>query len=139
MTKNTFLWPIRVYYEDTDAGGVVYHSNYLKFLERARTEWLRHLGFGQEQLYRELGFLFAVSRMAIRFRAPARLDDPLTVSVRVAEKKRASLRLEQEIRLQPVGKVLVEASVLVVLLNGRFKPARLLPEFVQQLEKVIDL
>ena len=78
MTKDAFFWPIRVYYEETDAGGVVYHSRYLHFMERARTEWLRQWGFNQERLCRERGLLFAVMKMEIQFLAPARLDDTLT-------------------------------------------------------------
>ena len=78
MMDTLFLWPIRVYYEDTDAGGVVYHSNYLKFMERTRSEWLRQRGFEQESLYRKQGLLFAVANMEIQFLAPARLDDTLS-------------------------------------------------------------
>src|SRR5690606_20285001 len=76
-----FSWPTRVYWEDTDAGGVVYHAQYLAFLERARTEWLRALGYGQEPLRVDHGLVFAVRAMRIDFRAPARLDDALDVSV----------------------------------------------------------
>ena len=125
MTKDAFLWPARVYYEDTDAGGVVYHSNYLKFLERARTEWLRQLGFGQEQLYRLQGLLFAVVHMDVRFLAPARLDDILTVSVQWQDRGRASLRLKQGIYRDPDQQPLIRASVRIALLNRHFKPTRL--------------
>lgn len=125
MTKKTFLWPVRVYYEDTDAGGVVYHSNYLQFMERARTEWLRQLGFDQGALYRERGVLFAVAGMEIRFLAPARLDDTLTISVQVQRQKRASLVLHQTIHRDQDQQQLVWATVRMAVLNPRFKPTRL--------------
>ena len=79
----TFVWPARVYYEDTDAGGVVYYANYLKFLERARTEWLRALGFDQRDLMREAGILFAVRRVEIDYLLPARFDDELEVEAAI--------------------------------------------------------
>lgn len=125
MTKNAFFWPIRVYYEETDAGGVVYHSNYLNFMERARTEWLRHLGFGQEQLYRERGLLFAVTNMEIQFLAPARLDDTLTVSVSLQAHKQASMVLQQTIQHAQLPRQLIQASVRIAVLNQHFKPTRL--------------
>ena len=76
----SFRWPVRVYWEDTDGGGVVYYANYLKFLERCRTEWLRIKGYSQQQLAREAGVLFMVLRVEIDYLAPARLDDELVVS-----------------------------------------------------------
>ncbi|MDR1709287.1 MAG: YbgC/FadM family acyl-CoA thioesterase, partial [Candidatus Accumulibacter sp.] len=78
-----FAFPVRVYYEDTDAGGVVYYANYLKFLERGRAEWLRWLGFDQVDLLRELGLAFVVRRVALDYLKPARLDDELSVDVEV--------------------------------------------------------
>ena len=125
MTKKAFLWPVRVYYEETDAGGVVYHSCYLNFMERARTEWLRHLGFGQEQLHREQGLLFAVTRMEIRFLAPARLDDMLTVSVSLQERRPASLVLQQTIQRDRDQRRLIGAVVRIAALDSRFRPTRL--------------
>jgi tol-pal system-associated acyl-CoA thioesterase len=83
-TRPAFVWPVRVYWEDTDAGGVVYYANYLKFCERARTEWLRALGLGQQAMAERDGLLFVVSSAQVRYRAPARLDDQLMVSVAVA-------------------------------------------------------
>ncbi|MGB5569099.1 MAG: YbgC/FadM family acyl-CoA thioesterase, partial [Sedimenticolaceae bacterium] len=80
-----FEWPVRVYYEDTDAGGVVYYANYLKYLERARTEWLRYLGFGQDTLMRDAGILFAVRRVEIDYLLPARFDDALLVELEIEE------------------------------------------------------
>ena len=77
MTSPDFRFPLRVYWEDTDAGGVVFYANYLKFFERARTEWLRSLGFGQERLRNETGAIFIVTDTAVRYLSPARLDDLL--------------------------------------------------------------
>ncbi|MEJ1469461.1 MAG: YbgC/FadM family acyl-CoA thioesterase, partial [Candidatus Sedimenticola sp. (ex Thyasira tokunagai)] len=74
-----FIWPVRVYYEDTDSGGVVYYANYLKFMERARTEWLRQLGFEQDELLEKEGILFAVRRVAVDYLRPARFNDELLV------------------------------------------------------------
>jgi acyl-CoA thioester hydrolase len=86
-----FHWQVRVYYEDTDSGGVVYYANYLRFLERARTEWMRALGFEQDELSRDEGLLFAVRSASVDYLRPARFNDLLTVSVRVVERRRASL------------------------------------------------
>ncbi len=92
-----FRWSVRVYWEDTDAGGVVYHAGYLRFMERARTEWLRAAGIAQSVLAEQNGLVFVVSRIQLHFRAPARLDDELQVSVRLAQARRASMELEQQI------------------------------------------
>ncbi len=136
MNKNAFLWPVRVYYEDTDAGGVVYHSNYLKYMERARTEWLRHLGYEQDRLYQESGLLFAVSRMEIHFRAPARLDNRLLVSVTLTKLGRASLVLEQAINQEKNGQILIEASVRIAMINETFRPTRLPKAFYGSLTAI---
>ena len=95
-----FVWPVRVYYEDTDAGGVVFYANYLKFMERARTEWLRSLGFEQDRLRDQEGVLFAVRQVRLDFLRPARFNDALTVSVRVTRRGKASLSFEQQVRSQ---------------------------------------
>lgn len=87
---------LRVYWEDTDAGGVVFYANYLKFFERARTEWLRSKGIGQRALQDETGLIFVVADVSLRYLAPARLDDLLTVSVEVLEAGAASLTLRQQ-------------------------------------------
>jgi acyl-CoA thioester hydrolase len=92
-----FQWQVRVYYEDTDSGGVVYYANYLRFMERARTEWIRMLGFEQDRLTREDGILFAVRSASLEYLHPARFNDLLTVSVRLVERRRASLTFEQVI------------------------------------------
>ena len=91
-----FRHPLRVYWEDTDAGGVVFYANYLKFFERARTEWLRALGVEQQRLLDRQGVMFVVAQTALRYRRPARLDDLLEVTVAVADAGRASLRLQQQ-------------------------------------------
>ena len=98
-----FSLPIRVYWEDTDAGGIVFYANYLKFFERARTEWLRHLGIGQQALRDRTGGMFVVSETAVKYHRPARLDDVLHVSARLDETGRASLVLFQEAHSVPIG------------------------------------
>ena len=91
-----FVHPVRVYWEDTDAGGVVFYANYLKYFERARTEWLRGLGFSQEAMRRADGVMFIVSQTSVRYLAPARLDDLLCVTVDLREPGRASMTLFQQ-------------------------------------------
>lgn len=139
MLEKQFIWPIRVYYEDTDSGGVVYHSNYLNFMERARTEWLRSLGFGQEKLLRETGMAFAVTKMDIHFLAPARLDDALKVSVTLVKRGRASLHLAQEICREADAKLLVRATAKVAMLNKSFKPARMPGNFLVAITNYCEL
>ena len=92
-----FQWGVRVYYEDTDSGGVVYYANYLRFMERARTEWMRSLGFEQDRLLAEQGILFAVRSACVDYLRPARFNDSLDVSVAVLRRGRASLTLEQAV------------------------------------------
>jgi acyl-CoA thioester hydrolase len=92
----TFRHPVRVYWEDTDAGGVVFYANYLKFFERARTEWLRALGIGQQQLREDTGVIFIVTDTALRYRAPARLDDTLWLTVLPTSTGHASMTLQQQ-------------------------------------------
>ena len=94
-SSQPFTLPVRVYYEDTDAGGVVYYANYLKFCERARTEWLRTLGVSQQALIDEQGLAFVVRSVQADYLASARLDDALEVVTRVAMLRRASLLFEQ--------------------------------------------
>jgi len=93
---SVFTWPVRVYYEDTDAGGVVFYANYLKFYERARTEWLRAVGVGQERLKHEEGLLFVVTRTAVDYHAPARLDDELKLTLNIEKIGRASVLFSQQ-------------------------------------------
>lgn len=127
--KSPFIWPTRVYWEDTDAGGVVYHASYLCFLERARTEWLRALGIGQQALREEADRVFAVRAMTLDFLRLARLDDQLAVSVELAECRRASLAIRQAIVRD--GETLLTAAVRVACLAASdFRP-RPLPEVVR--------
>ena len=121
-----FSWPTRVYWEDTDAGGVVYHAQYLAFLERARTEWLRARGKGQQALRVDHDLVFAVRSMRIEFRQPARLDDALDVSVGLRQCRRASLVIAQAIHRD--GVLLLGAEVRVAALNASdFRP-RAIPD-----------
>jgi acyl-CoA thioester hydrolase len=98
MSSAVFTWPIRVYWEDTDAGGIVFYANYLKFMERTRTEWLRALGFDQSALREQTGGIFVVSETTLKYHQPARLDDELLVTCRVLKKSRITVDFEQEIR-----------------------------------------
>jgi acyl-CoA thioester hydrolase len=124
--ESQFSWPTRVYWEDTDAGGVVYHAQYLAFLERARTEWLRARGKGQALLRDECDLVFAVRAMRIDFRQPARLDDALDVSVVLRQCRRASLVIAQAIHRG--GELLLDAEVRVAALNASdFRP-RAIPD-----------
>ena len=92
-----FQWQVRVYYEDTDSGGVVYYANYLRFMERARTEWMRALGFEQDRLIREEGIVFAVRSANVEFLRPARFNDLLSVSLDIVQRGRASLTFHQQV------------------------------------------
>ena len=96
-----FEWPVRIYWEDTDAGGIVFYANYLKFFERARTEWLRAAGVGQQQLRELTGGMFVVSDAQLRYHRPARLDDELIVTAQLQETGRASLTIGQQALLKP--------------------------------------
>ena len=127
MGKQTeFNWPVRVYYEDTDAGGVVYYANYLKFLERARTEYLRDLGFEQDQLKQEYGIIFAVHSLSIQYRKPAVFNDALTVSADIVDMGRARLTFQQMITKDKDSSVIASADVTIACLNAdRFTPARI--------------
>ena len=116
-----FIHPVRVYWEDTDAGGVVYHAQYVAFLERARSEWLRALGWSQHALREAHDLVFAVRAMEMDFRAPARLDDALQVTCVLRECRRASLVFAQEVRRGDA--LLLDATVRVAALGGSdFRP-----------------
>ena len=122
-----FSFPVRVYYEDTDRGGVVYYANYLRFFERARSEWLRSLGINQEQLAADTGTGFVVSRAEIDFRIGARLDDLLAVTVLPLEKKRTYLWLAQEARLGD-GRVCAAARIQAACVRHRDMRPQPLPK-----------
>ena len=123
-----FRFPLRVYWEDTDAGGVVFYANYLKFFERARTEWLRSLGFEQERLRAQTGSIFIVTDTHVRYRRPARLDDMLAVTVHVEHAGRAQMTIAQQAwRQLPQGEeLLAEGTIRIGCVDaGTFKPQRI--------------
>jgi len=117
------LFNLRVYWEDTDAGGLVYHANYLKFAERARTEMLRHIGIEQEKLRGEAGLLFVVRRLVAEYLQPARLDDDLAVATEVTRLGGASLELDQEVRRGE--RPLVRLALRIGCLGRNGRPRRL--------------
>ena len=126
-----FVWPARVYWEDTDGGAIVYYANYLRYLERARTEWLRAHGHSQGLLAREPGILFTVVSLQVDYRAPARLDDELQISCHPQVEGRASLRFLQSIRrTDPTPQLLLEASVRVACLDAHSLRPKRLPDFL---------
>lgn len=118
-----FQWLVRVYYEDTDSGGVVYHTSYLRFMERARTEWLRALGFEQDWLRRELGVLFTVRSVRIEFQKPAFFNDQLAVDTWAVHHRRVGLRFAQHIRQVQSGSgekaVLCRADIEIVCVDSQ--------------------
>jgi acyl-CoA thioester hydrolase len=122
---------VRVYWEDTDAGGVVYYANYLKFFERARTDWLRRLGLAQSALQAEADCIFVVAEVQLRYLAPARLDDLLTISVRLLAQGRASLQLEQQAWRGDT--LLVQGQVRVGCVSATTLRPRRIPEHVSAL------
>jgi len=123
-----FTWPVRVYYEDTDLGGVVYYANYLKFLERARSEWLRHLGVSQTHLLEASRLLFAITAVEIRYLKPARFEDELAVTVELDRLRRASMAFRQEIRRGGRdGELLCTAQVTAACLDADDLRPRPLP------------
>jgi len=118
-----FRIAMRIYWEDTDAAGIVFYANYLKFFERARTEWLRSLGFGQETLRRDAGIAFVVSDTSLRYRRPARLDDVIDVSVAVVHLGQASLEIAQEARR--ADELLADGTIRIGCVElGTFRPCR---------------
>jgi acyl-CoA thioester hydrolase len=127
-----FSHTLRVYWEDTDAGGVVFYANYLKFFERARTEWLRALGFGQQALRDETGAIFIVSDTQVRYKRPARLDDLLRVTVALREAGRASLQVHQQ--AWRGDELLAESDIRIGCVDaGSFKPRRIPSAVVERL------
>jgi len=128
MVNSEFSWPVRVYYEDTDAGGIVYNANYLKFLERARTEWLRQLGIEQDHLL-QLDVAFVVRHIDIEFRNAARFNQLLTVSCRVTQLKRASMVFTQEI-VDEHDRIIVSAEVTIACVRVSVMKPIAIPEDV---------
>ncbi len=129
---------MRVYWEDTDAGGVVFYANYLKFFERARTEWLRELGFSQHEMAARLGVMFVVADTAVRYLRPARLDDLLHVSVRVAQAGKASMLIEQQARrggdLLASGSIRIGCVACVPGTDGGFAVRRIPEDILERIQ-----
>ncbi len=124
---NGFIWPVRVYYEDTDLGGVVYYANYLRFMERARTEWLRSLGIEQDELIDRFDVIFAVRQINVEYIQPARFNDELLVTASLIDFGKASMNLAQEITKKQTG-VLCKGTVKIASLKAStFKPCALPP------------
>jgi acyl-CoA thioester hydrolase len=122
-----FNWQVRVYYEDTDAAGIVFYANYLRYMERARTEWLRSVGYEHALLKDEHGILFAVKDLSIKYIKPARLDELLTVSSSLLTKRGASLIFQQTIKNEH-NEILIQADVKVACLNALTLKASAMPE-----------
>jgi len=139
---SAFSWPARVYWEDTDGGAIVYYANYLRFLERARTEWLRAQGHSQLELARDPGILFTVVSLTVDYRAPARLDDQLHITCEPQPEGAASLRFGQIIYREAAAAardLVLEASVRVACVDARTLRPRRLPQFLLQALAVAEL
>ena len=129
----SFTFPVRVYWEDTDAGGVVFYANYLKFFERARTEWLRSLGLEQQALRDRTGGMFVVTEAKLRYRQPARLDDLLQVSAVLTQRGLATLAIEQRVTRADV--CLCEGAMRIGWVDAtRWRPARIPSEIMESLK-----
>ncbi|MFZ4479296.1 MAG: tol-pal system-associated acyl-CoA thioesterase [Rhodoferax sp.] len=132
-----FVWPLRVYWEDTDAGGIVFYANYLKYFERARTEWLRSLGLEQRALRDSSGGMFVVSEARLRYHRPARLDDELLVTAEPLEIARASLTIRQQalLKAETGNMLLCEASVRVGWVGASsYRPERIPSTLLQMMK-----
>jgi acyl-CoA thioester hydrolase len=130
----SFRFPVRVYWEDTDAGGIVFYANYLKFFERARTEWLRSLGVHQSALREQTGGIFVVGETSVRYLRPARLDDELIVTARLESAGRASLIIAQQ-ALGPGACVLCEGTIRIGWVDAAtLKPGRIPPVILEALQ-----
>ncbi|HKJ18199.1 MAG TPA: tol-pal system-associated acyl-CoA thioesterase [Xanthomonadales bacterium] len=136
-SENRFVLKMRVYVEDTDLGGVVYHARYLHFFERARTEWLRDCGIGQKRMREEEGLIFVVTDMNVRFIKPAMMDDELLVSASLSSVGRARFRFEQGIVRKSDGVQIATADVGAAILHSKnYKPARIPAWMKTELERV---
>jgi acyl-CoA thioester hydrolase len=135
QTHHQFDWQVRVYYEDTDAGGVVYHSNYLNFMERARTEWLRSLGFEQTSLKENSGIVIVIHSLSIAYKSPARFNDMLQVTCGLSGFGRSSIDIVQSVMRD--GVILVEAQVKGVFVHAdTFKPVSIPIDIKQAMEQL---
>src|SRR5210317_96525 len=149
-----FSWPVRVYYEDTDSGGVVYYANYLKFMERARTELLRTIGYEQDQLQQELGIIFAVHSANIQYKKPARFNNELNVLTSITSLGKASIDFKQSVYLEPSQELTVstgsaapefpavllsEAEIKIACLNAtKFTPQSIPASIIEKINKEFD-
>lgn len=124
-----FSWPVRVYYEDTDAGGVVYYANYLRYLERARTEMLRALGFEQDKLARDHNIIFIVRKVTIDYLKPAIFNEELAVNARIAGLRKASMLFEQTI-LNKQNDLLCQAEIMIACINNKTMKPVSIPAFI---------
>lgn len=138
--QSPFTFPIRIYWEDTDAGGIVFYANYLKFFERARTEWLRALGIHQQTLREQTGGVFVVTDAKLRYLSPARLDDQLIVTASLAQAGRASLTIQQQAMLvnahdaQAAPQLLCEGQIRIGWVDASsMRPARIPNRILEQL------
>jgi len=129
LASEEFNWPVRVYYEDTDSAGIVYHASYLRFMERARTEWLRSLGFDLPDLSAEYEVLFTVSRLHIDYLRPAYFNDLLDVGVRLTRLGRASFMLEQSL-YRAARDLLCRAEVRIACVDAMSLRPRAIPKAV---------
>ena len=133
MTDAAFKWPIRVYWEDTDAGGIVFYANYLKFFERARTEWLRSFGIEQQRLKETTGGMFVVAETTLRYLRPARLDDELIVTARMQVSGRASMTILQQALLK--NSVLCEGRIRIGWVDAAsLQPSRIPQNIIERLK-----
>ena len=129
-SENEFLWPVRVYYEDTDSGGVVYYANYLKFMERARTEMLRSFGFEQDRLIAEQGVIFAVHSLSIQYKKPAVFNDELIVKTIISDCGRASFDFSQSVVRASDDTLLCTAEIKVACINAEKFTPTVLPKIM---------
>ncbi|MES2999596.1 MAG: tol-pal system-associated acyl-CoA thioesterase [Pseudomonadota bacterium] len=131
-----FEFPVRIYWEDTDAGGIVFYANYLKFFERARTEWLRSLGIEQRKLRESTGGMFIVGETSVRYHRPARLDDELLVTADIKEMGRASLIIAQQALERNSRSLICDGSIRIGWVDaGTLKPARIPPTLLETLQR----
>jgi len=142
-SHQTFVLPVRVYYEDTDAGGVVYHSNYINFFERARTEWLRQLGYELDELAQNEQLIFVVRALSCDYLRPAKFNDELFVSAEIIKLGKTSIQFEQKVMRASTNpniecEVLAKGTVTVVSVHAiKFKPIRLPKQIMETIKSVI--
>ncbi len=132
MIEDAFLWPVRVYYEDTDAAGIVYHANYLRFMERARTEWLRALGFEQDTLAREHGVVFVITESTLAFKRAARFNDELVVRSMLERIRGASIEFAQSVN-DHLGSTLCTARNVVACVTSTSLQPRRIPAHMMRI------